>query len=509
MNPTQRTTRSVKNYAMADLFANGRNLGGGWNAALAYISTDLDAWPGWHHGWHPGNPNFHTDKYMGAIYIAAALRDHPHSDQWLQFGYSNYLQDLDKVFRPPHGVGYECPGYAGYSMGIQLKLAKIFYNLGFGNAPVENPAFAGSGRWHRHLLTPYDRRIERRHEAPIGDTHRWDAGLGLGFGKLAVFFKDEDPAFASEMMGIWQLLIDQGLGKKDRLRGMLIDVDPSIPAMDPMEMDWSAQTWFGFGSIMRTGFGTDQETFITFKAGPSRGHGHNEELSYHYYSDTTPISLDYNCSYHPAAITPPLHNSMTFGNAGTVRHNGRQSELEQARGKRDQLRGQSDRTEEQESELQDVIRRIAYLESHTEVPLMERLMSTGYIGAFTSGRFADVVCAERVGSGLVNSPVEPHDAEFGRRYPYREVGPTVHRRWLALVKHPESSALADYLVIRDETATSEPQQVNIHLLARQLRSAENGRFDLEGQWDKDILVQVVDATDLRGEELNGITTMSG
>ena len=295
--------------------------------------------------WHPGNPNFHTDKYMGAIYIAAALRDHPHSDMWLQFGYDNYLQDLEKVFRPPHGVGFECPATLATQWASSSR-SKIFYNLGFGNAPAENPAFAGSGRWHRHLMTPYDRRIERRHEAPIGDTHRWDAGLGLGFVKLALFFKEEDPAFASEMMGMWQMLVDQGMGKKDRLRGMLMDVDPSIPAMDPMEMDWSAQTWFGFGSIMRTGYGTDQETFL-FKAGPSRGHGHNEELSYHYYSDNTPISLDYNCSYTPRGDRSPAQ----LDDLWQRRHRPPQWPSvrigTKARKERDVLRGVAERSSEQ------------------------------------------------------------------------------------------------------------------------------------------------------------------
>ena len=134
-------------------------------------------------------------------------------------------------------------------MNIQLKLADIFYNLGYGNAPVQIPEFAKSGSWHRHLMTPYDRRIERRHEAPIGDTHRWDSGLYLGFGKLAKFFKEKDPAFASEMMGVWQMMVDQGIGKKDRLRGMLMDVDLSIKPTPMKEMEWGATNWYGFGSI--------------------------------------------------------------------------------------------------------------------------------------------------------------------------------------------------------------------------------------------------------------------
>ena len=131
---------------------------------------------------------------------------------------------------------------------------------------------------------------------------------------------------------------------------------------------------------------------------------------------------------------------------------------------------------------------------------MEQIFSTGYVGAFASGEMADVVVAERVSDSVSMSPIEPKDAEFGRAYPGRKIGKTVHRRWMAMVKHPEDSVLTDYLVVRDETDTSAQQQVNIHVLARQLRSAENGRFELEGQMDKDVIVQVVESTDLKLEE---------
>jgi len=47
------------------------------------------------------------------------------------------------------------------------------------------------------------------------------------------------------------------------------------------------------------------------------------------------------------------------------------------------------------------------------------------------------------------------------------VAPIVHRRLLALVKHPEGGPIADYLVVRDETAGDQPGQINIHLLGRE------------------------------------------
>ncbi|MCC5843837.1 MAG: hypothetical protein JJU05_06245 [Verrucomicrobia bacterium] len=455
LNPTSRATRNVKLYAEADLFAGGSPVGGPLHAALGYVKTDLDAWPGWHQGWSPGNPNFHTDKYMGAIYIAAAMRDHPHSDDWLQYGWANFQEDLQKVLFEPDGVGYECPGYAGYALKLQLDLARIFTNVGFTNPVTDNPLFKGSGIWHRKLITPYNERLQRRHTAPIGDTHRWDSGLGHGFGMLATFYSDEDPEFAEEMMGAWRLLTDNGLQIRNPLRTQLIDADPSIPAMDPMDMDWSSDTFHGFGAIFRNNFGTGRESFLTVKAGPTRGHYHNDELTYHFYSHGQPISLDYNCSYTPRGDHAALHNSMTFGREGTVLHNAREE----------------------------------------RVPAMEQIFSTAHKLAFAGAPEMDVFVAERKSSTVHLTPIYPEDHEFQRNYGEREVHPITHRRYISMVKQPEDSPVTDYLVVRDETVNREGQAVNIHLLSRDL-TVDGNLILARGQGEMDMALYVADAADL-------------
>ncbi len=461
LNPTQRTVRVMNHdLPMVDLFADGKPIGNHAQAVIGYIFTDLDHWPGWHQGWSPGNPNFHTDKYMPAAMIGAAMRDHPHAERWLAFGYDNFLDDLDKVFLAPDGVGYECPGYAGYSMNLQIDTARLFYNAGFGNAMVENPLVAKSAEWHRLLITPIDPRLDRRHEAPIGDTHRWDSGLQAGFGKLAMFYRETDPQFAAKMMGTMSL-INPGKGANTLMRRVL-EMDPSIEPMDPADMDWTSRTFFGFGAILRDKFGTDEETFLTLKAGPARGHAHNEELSWHFYSGGTPISLDYNCSYNPRMDHAAMHNSMTFGKTEQLRHNQKGHAYE----------------------------------------AMEELGATGHVGAFASTEVADIVVAERKGGSVTMRPYDAKQIEFGRQYPSRNTGPLVHRRFVALVKHPLRSAMPDYLVVRDETRSTQPQQINIHLLAREAEVSGNS-IRATGQWDKDILIHFADASDLEVEQRSG------
>lgn len=453
LNPTSSPTRRIPDFAMADLFAGGKSLGGASQAAMGYISTDLDAWPGYHHGWRPGNPNFHTDKYMATIYAGGALLDHPHSSEWLAFGLENFNEDLVKVLVSPDGVGAECPGYSGYAMKLQMQVARILMNTGAGNLLATNPLVKKNGVWHRKLITPYDSRIERRHEAPIGDTHRWDSGLyPTGFAKLASFFKKSDPDFASEMMATWKLLREskKASGKKpDKidLKEMVVSIDGSIPPADPARLDWSSAAFGGFGAVMRDGFGQSDESFVSYKAGSARGHYHNDENSFHFYSGGTPIALDYNCSYTPRGDHAALHNTVTFGKAAVLKHNG------QGR----------------------------------NIACREELTSTAQVRHFQSTPVADLVVSERTGGELVMRPVDPGDHEFGRGYPTRKTSPLSHRRSLVFVKHKAGSGMSDYLVVRDECGGSEPWQINLHLLARDL-NVESGMLRATGQMDHDMLV---------------------
>jgi hypothetical protein len=461
LNPTSRAVRSIVNLRLVDLFAAGKPIGGADLAALGYISTDPDYWMGWRHGWMPGNPNFHTDKYAGALYLGGALRDHPHSADWIEFARRHYLADLDLVLLAPDGVGVECPGYSGYAMHLLLPMAQAFDNLGLGNILAENRLVRATALWHRKLLTPVNPRSGRRHEAPIGDTHRWDGGLGSGFGLVASLFRETDPAFAAETMSTWRHLEQSGFkgesGGGDLLR-RLLSMDYTLPDVPLEKMDWSSDTFFGFGAVLRSRFGTPREHFLSLKAGRIRGHYHNDENSFHYYANATPVALDYNCSYTPRGDHAALHNSMTFGRPAPVRNN----------------------------------------QTGREVEAMEQIHGDAAVGAFASLPAGDLVVSERKSSRLGLSPVDPGDAEYNRDYPSRPVDPIVHRRLLLLVKHPEGDPLGDYLVVRDETRSTEPQQLNLHLAARDLRVA-GPLVEARGQFDQDIAVYLAEASAPRVE----------
>jgi hypothetical protein len=452
LNPTTFTRRMMGGWPPADLVTDGRPLGGAWDAATGYIFSDLNHWPGYEQGWHPGNPNFHTDKYMVAIYAGAGMQDHPHARHWLEFGWRNFQDDIDRVFLRPHGVGYECPGYSLYSLGLQLRIARVFDNIGYGNAVGDDERFRARMRWHRNLITPRDRRLGIRHQAPIGDTHRWGDSEGRVFGAIARFYRDADPKLASELMGIWQMYRQQGMGGD--LFHELIEVDQAIQPMPLEQMDWSSDVYYGFGAILRSRFGGDRETFVSFKAGPMRGHYHNDELTYHFYGAGEPLSLDYNCGYSPRGDHAALHNSVTFGRIAEYTHTG----------------------------------------ADHAVPAMEQIHGDGRVGAFVSRELADVVVAERSADSLELRPIYPTQAMFQYPYPRRPTATIHHRRFLALVKHEAGSPMQDYLVVRDETVSDHPQQLNVHLLARSLQRDGN-LIRARGQWNTDALLYIADAAE--------------
>ncbi len=437
VNPTNYGNRRMVN----DMFTKSLDKGaeyGPQQVAVGYIYTDLDNWPGWHNGWGPGNPNFHTDKYMGAIYAAVTMRDHPHAKDWLAFGRSCLDGDLAKVFLPPDGVGSECPGYSGYSLGLQAEVAKSLFDAGLGNPLAENPLVAKSITWHRKLLTPFDRRLGLRHAAPIGDTHRWTSGLK--FEELVPFYEKAQPQVAEELHLAHALVKAKAPG-----------------AHGAEKLDWSSQAFEGFGAILRHRFGEPEESFLSLKSGSTTGHYHNEDQSFHWYHRGTPIALDYNCSYHPRGDHAALHNTITLGNAGTVKNS----------------------------------------KSGKDVESLEQPFGSAEVVQFTASPTADLIVADRRIGSLGLNPVEPHDAEFNRDYPSRKITAT-HRRLLMMAKQAKGSPFSDYLVIRDEIATSEPQQINLHLLARDA-IIEGSRIRLTGQWDQDIVVEVVESTDLKVE----------
>jgi hypothetical protein len=170
-------------------------------------------------------------------------------------------------------------------------------------------------------------------------------------------------------------------------------------------------------------------------------------MSWHFYGAGTPLSLDYNCSYHPRGDHAALHNTMTFG-----------------------------RTVED----------FKHIGEDKEVLAMEEIGGVAKVLAFHNTPAADATVLEMSADRLTLRAVEPEDAKFQYNYPQRDAPVRItHRRFVTLVKHEAGSPLNDYLVVRDDTRSADAQQLNIHLLTRDLKR-EGNTFRGVGQFDADV-----------------------
>ena len=122
-----------------------------------------------------------------------------------------------------------------------------------------------SAIWHRKLLTPLIGAL-----VP-GMGHMaipsMDSSLGHGFAELALFYREADPDFASELMGLSVPANGNGFPHHAHAKNVTA-VDLSIPAKPVAEMDWAVGISTGRGHLR------DGETAGEFLSAKAGRHGH-------------------------------------------------------------------------------------------------------------------------------------------------------------------------------------------------------------------------------------------
>lgn len=248
-------------------------------AALAYIFTNPDYWPGPQYRWHIGNPNFHTDMYPTPFLIGLLMPGHPHAKRWVEFGIENLRGQIhDDSF--PGGSWKESLSYSGafFSIANYLDMAA---KGGFVNAFRDWPRVREVARWFAGMETPVDPRYGQRQMAPLGDT---SVGSHVGrLNKLGESYRGVDDKFAEQLRRF-----------PERWDGAL---------------DLGSRQFYGFGAMLRgNAYDTNRESYVTIKAGPARNHYQGDELSFYFHSLSTPLAIDYACHYSPRPWHAAMHN---------------------------------------------------------------------------------------------------------------------------------------------------------------------------------------------------------
>lgn len=228
----------------------------------AQVMMHSDAYGSYGTFFSPENPNFFTDFFKVPIAMTASLKAHPRFEELRKKAEMKLREDLEYSVTLPGGAGQECPGYEIYALRNWTELAKVCKeHLGFDPTTWERYQAA---QFFQKRITQPDGDVRRI--LPIGDTHPAREG---------------GPA--------------------------IVDV----PADEVRK--FTTEELPGFGAIFTSSPGTPQETYLSFKSGPNRGHYHGDQLSFHYCASARPVAVDHHCSYRPRAGQEHMHNRVAFG----------------------------------------------------------------------------------------------------------------------------------------------------------------------------------------------------
>jgi hypothetical protein len=210
----------------------------------------------------PENPNFATHWWGPAFEEAAKCKDHPRFKDLCKLLEMKLREDVYHSFTVPGGAGQECPGYM--TIGSFNERAK-FCKEHFGFDASTWPQYRAAGSFPLHASCPMPDGSRVSH--PGGDTHP----------------PGPDPFDVARKYGVTD--------------------DPATFRTEELP---------GFGVVFRNKPGTAQETYLGFKSGPSRGHYHGDQLSFHYCAQARPLAVDHHCSYAPRAGQEHMHNRVAF-----------------------------------------------------------------------------------------------------------------------------------------------------------------------------------------------------
>ena len=235
-------------------------------AYLGYLMADPRCWS-MERGYHSGNPNMSSSYTLSLGVIACALSDHPAAKAWADYA----TQWMDKWLTDEVGPNGEWMPEGSHYSYVSLE-PMVSYAIAAKRAGYHD--FSNDPRFKKLLLyfakfnTARDVRRRTVNGVQTGEGLRSIGAYGRGhggcmavFGSAAPFFKATDPAFAGVMQWIWNESGSTLYMGDGRLGGMEpYYVDRRLPATPPA---WGSELFPGLGAILRAGFSTPNESFLT------------------------------------------------------------------------------------------------------------------------------------------------------------------------------------------------------------------------------------------------------
>lgn len=219
-------------------------------------------------GYTSGNPNMSLSFNANLGMLALAMRDHPHSDQWL----ADVVEKMDfwlDVVVDEHGYWPESSHYARVSWANMVHFGIAATRAGVRDY-VGDPKFRTVAEFYEKTLTPGDPMRPTtpgadpdepagaaRVNPPYGRGVRFDV-WGFG-GPLARATAERYPELSRILQWSWQRT-DYSAQRSHRPAGLAqIYSDPDLPAATP---DWHSEFFTHLGYLFRQHLGTPEETYL-------------------------------------------------------------------------------------------------------------------------------------------------------------------------------------------------------------------------------------------------------
>ena len=249
------------------------NLAKGQLPALDLCTISSMADPDWYGlyrgGMGPENNNFATDFMRVPMLKSLATYGTKYQSVFQTLVVEMARMDLYYSVSDTSGAGAESPGYTEHAMESWMTDAP-YYAKYFG----------------------FDTRKESRYQAAVKFLYRTSQ-------PFAYHFLQANASRPDKLSGRYLLPLGDthpGISLADRVLP-LSGVKPDEPFSS-----WKSEELDGFGAVMRDKPGSMDETFLSFKASPSRGHNHGDALSFHYCSHNTRHAVDLMFGYNPRPL---------------------------------------------------------------------------------------------------------------------------------------------------------------------------------------------------------------
>ncbi len=252
--------------------------------------------PDWHavgSGWHLGNPNMppRQEHYLG---IASRLMPtHPLAAAWAERGAAEQRRLLEDMVRPS-GAWRECPHYQFEAAMYPMMQSAVPLRLSGRYDVFTDPRLKKTMTYLVNMLTPPSPRFKdgekKLRVLPAFGNGSWEFMPLTGW--VAAMTAEQDPEFSRLMMWAWH---EQGRPSWFQMSPLVLQ--PDLPAEQP---ELKSALFEGFGAVLRSGFPSEDETWMAFRHGNCIEHyNYGDQGSFMLYAKGAPLVLHFGSQYTP------------------------------------------------------------------------------------------------------------------------------------------------------------------------------------------------------------------